>query len=188
MPRCHSQSCRCRMSPGIPSMSMCLAVWVMTSSLSSGIPDSQVHPCACYGFSAPLARSAMRLHCVFAVCSVLLYVHTHSACPRCLHKKGCTCQAQTCCGGLCHVCTAGVVQQHEAHNAEVNCLAFNPYSEHILATGSADKTVRPLTKSPLSASCPALAFAYQVVSSKFVFVHATMLRLCTCSCHKTITG
>ena len=33
---------------------------------------------------------------------------------------------------------AGVVQQHEAHNAEVNCLAFNPYSEYILAT---DKTV-----------------------------------------------
>lgn len=29
----------------------------------------------------------------------------------------------------------------EAHNAEVNCLAFNPYSEYILATGSADKTV-----------------------------------------------
>ena len=38
---------------------------------------------------------------------------------------------------------AGLVQQHEAHNAEVNCLAFNPYSEHILATGSADKTVSP---------------------------------------------
>ncbi|KAL3132860.1 Chromatin assembly complex, subunit 3 [Trebouxia sp. C0009 RCD-2024] len=36
---------------------------------------------------------------------------------------------------------SGVVQLHEAHNAEVNCLAFNPYSEHILATGSADKTV-----------------------------------------------
>eukprot|EP00742_Colponemidia_sp_Colp-10_P003936 GILJ01004196.1.p1 GENE.GILJ01004196.1~~GILJ01004196.1.p1 ORF type:complete len:425 (-),score=69.59 GILJ01004196.1:170-1444(-) len=29
----------------------------------------------------------------------------------------------------------------EAHSAEVNCLAFNPYSEFILATGSADKTV-----------------------------------------------
>jgi histone-binding protein RBBP4 len=29
----------------------------------------------------------------------------------------------------------------EAHSAEVNCLAFNPYSEYILATGSADKTV-----------------------------------------------
>uniref|UniRef100_A0A1X7UZY3 Histone-binding protein RBBP4-like N-terminal domain-containing protein n=1 Tax=Amphimedon queenslandica TaxID=400682 RepID=A0A1X7UZY3_AMPQE len=29
----------------------------------------------------------------------------------------------------------------EAHTAEVNCLAFNPYSEYILATGSADKTV-----------------------------------------------
>uniref|UniRef100_A0A2K5N4M8 Histone-binding protein RBBP4-like N-terminal domain-containing protein n=1 Tax=Cercocebus atys TaxID=9531 RepID=A0A2K5N4M8_CERAT len=29
----------------------------------------------------------------------------------------------------------------DAHNAEVNCLSFNPYSEFILATGSADKTV-----------------------------------------------
>uniref|UniRef100_A0AC35TPQ0 WD_REPEATS_REGION domain-containing protein n=1 Tax=Rhabditophanes sp. KR3021 TaxID=114890 RepID=A0AC35TPQ0_9BILA len=29
----------------------------------------------------------------------------------------------------------------EAHEAEVNCLSFNPYSEYILATGSADKTV-----------------------------------------------
>ncbi len=41
-------------------------------------------------------------------------------------------------------CCVGVVQQHEAHNAEVNCLAFNPYSEYILATGSADKTVSHL--------------------------------------------
>lgn len=27
----------------------------------------------------------------------------------------------------------------EAHSAEVNCLSFNPFSEYILATGSADK-------------------------------------------------
>lgn len=27
----------------------------------------------------------------------------------------------------------------DAHQAEVNCLSFNPYSEFILATGSADK-------------------------------------------------
>ncbi|KAL5106027.1 Histone-binding protein RBBP4 [Taenia crassiceps] len=31
--------------------------------------------------------------------------------------------------------------QVDAHTAEVNCLAFNPFSEFILATGSADKTV-----------------------------------------------
>lgn len=30
----------------------------------------------------------------------------------------------------------------EAHTAEVNCLAFNPFNEYVLATGSADKTVR----------------------------------------------
>lgn len=29
----------------------------------------------------------------------------------------------------------------EAHNGEVNCLSFNPYSEFILVTGSADRTV-----------------------------------------------
>ncbi len=29
----------------------------------------------------------------------------------------------------------------EAHGAEVNCLAFNPFNEYVLATGSADKTV-----------------------------------------------
>lgn len=32
-------------------------------------------------------------------------------------------------------------QMVEAHSAEVNCLSFNPFSEYILATGSADKTV-----------------------------------------------
>jgi histone-binding protein RBBP4 len=30
----------------------------------------------------------------------------------------------------------------EAHSAEVNCLSFNPYSEYILATGSADKVYK----------------------------------------------
>ena len=38
----------------------------------------------------------------------------------------------------------------DAHTAEVNCLSFNPYSEFILATGSADKvndTAIPLHKS-----------------------------------------
>mmetsp|Transcript_9430 Transcript_9430/g.28365 ORF Transcript_9430/g.28365 Transcript_9430/m.28365 type:complete len:419 (+) Transcript_9430:257-1513(+) len=34
-----------------------------------------------------------------------------------------------------------VVHAAEAHTAEVNCLAFNPFNEYVLATGSADKTV-----------------------------------------------
>ena len=29
----------------------------------------------------------------------------------------------------------------DAHSKEINCVAFNPFSENILATGSADKTV-----------------------------------------------
>ena len=32
--------------------------------------------------------------------------------------------------------------QVDAHSAEVNCLSFNPFSEFILATGSADKVRR----------------------------------------------
>ena len=35
----------------------------------------------------------------------------------------------------------GVMVAAEAHTAEVNCLAFNPHNPHILATGSADRTV-----------------------------------------------
>lgn len=38
-------------------------------------------------------------------------------------------------------CAAGVMVACEAHMAEVNCLAFNPHNPHVLATGSADKTV-----------------------------------------------
>ena len=35
-----------------------------------------------------------------------------------------------------------MVHAVEAHAAEVNCLGFNPFNEFVLATGSADKTVR----------------------------------------------
>uniref|UniRef100_A0A183DXQ7 WD_REPEATS_REGION domain-containing protein n=1 Tax=Gongylonema pulchrum TaxID=637853 RepID=A0A183DXQ7_9BILA len=38
-------------------------------------------------------------------------------------------------------CCNKPVHSVEAHSAEVNCIAFNPYSEFILVTGSADKTV-----------------------------------------------
>lgn len=43
-------------------------------------------------------------------------------------------------GACCCTC-AGVMVACEAHTAEVNCLAFNPHNPHVLATGSADKTV-----------------------------------------------
>jgi histone-binding protein RBBP4 len=33
------------------------------------------------------------------------------------------------------------MSQVDAHSAEVNCLSFNPFSEFILATGSADKVL-----------------------------------------------
>ena len=42
------------------------------------------------------------------------------------------------------VCDAAMTACTEAHTAEVNCLGFNPFNEYILATGSADKTVRML--------------------------------------------
>lgn len=38
-------------------------------------------------------------------------------------------------------CDTACSQKVEAHAAEVNCLAFNPFNEFVLATGSADKTV-----------------------------------------------
>ena len=41
-------------------------------------------------------------------------------------------------------CDAARAQQVEAHEAEVNCLGFNPFNEFVLATGSADKTVGSL--------------------------------------------
>ena len=37
----------------------------------------------------------------------------------------------------------------DAHTAEVNCLSFNPYSEFILATGSADKVTKLIPLAPL---------------------------------------
>lgn len=37
--------------------------------------------------------------------------------------------------------TGKASHQVEAHTAEVNCLAFNPFNEYVLATGSADKSV-----------------------------------------------
>ncbi len=35
------------------------------------------------------------------------------------------------------------------HSGEINCLAFNPLNEHLLATGSADKTVALWDRSSL---------------------------------------
>jgi histone-binding protein RBBP4 len=34
-----------------------------------------------------------------------------------------------------------VLQVEHAHDSDINCLAFNPYSEYLLATGSMDNTV-----------------------------------------------
>lgn len=41
----------------------------------------------------------------------------------------------------CNIFNILISFQVDAHTAEVNCLSFNPYSEFILASGSADKTV-----------------------------------------------
>lgn len=49
------------------------------------------------------------------------------------------CLLAACCRCVC-LCL-GVMVACEAHTAEVNCLAFNPHNPHVLATGSADKTV-----------------------------------------------
>ncbi len=33
------------------------------------------------------------------------------------------------------------LQSVSGHSGEINCIAFNPFNQHLLATGSADKTV-----------------------------------------------
>ena len=38
-------------------------------------------------------------------------------------------------------------------DSQVNCLSFNPYSEFILATGSADKTVKRILEFPRFIFC-----------------------------------
>lgn len=55
------------------------------------------------------------------------YIHTRKLLP----DRVCACRRQQ-----------SVVHAVEAHAAEVNCLGFNPFNEFVLATGSADKTVR----------------------------------------------
>lgn len=125
-------------------------LWSLCACGQNGNADAL---CACsivmhgsmctYPQCCPTTHSAMRL--------------TRSACPT-FHSSMCTylqyfshiitSSRSADCRISLHVCIAGVVQQHEAHNAEVNCLAFNPYSEHILATGSADKTVSPFKLAP----------------------------------------
>jgi WD40 repeat protein len=50
-------------------------------------------------------------------------------------------------GATCALCAAGDNKYDkakyvvDAHTKEINCLSFNPFSEYIIATGSADKTV-----------------------------------------------
>lgn len=68
----------------------------------------------------------------------------------------------------------------EAHVAEINCLAFNPYNHFILATGSADKTVglwdlRNLQKKLHSFECHNDEI-FQVQWSPF---HETVLASCS---------
>jgi histone-binding protein RBBP4 len=33
------------------------------------------------------------------------------------------------------------VQSVSGHSAEINCLSMNPFNQHLIATGSADKTI-----------------------------------------------
>ena len=63
----------------------------------------------------------------------------------------------------------------DAHTAEVNCLSFNPYSEFILATGSADKVKRRHFVSPDQQTYYALIWTKTKPNNYlylFVFLHA----------------
>lgn len=115
--------------------SWCLS-WMLRVS---GHAVSAVTSCM-YGYSSMHILTVLILH---PACS---YANNQSTRPVWFHQQTKHTSGSMHCMTALHVsATAGLVQQHEAHNAEVNCLAFNPYSEHILATGSADKTVRLLT-------------------------------------------
>ena len=60
----------------------------------------------------------------------------------------------------------------DAHTAEVNCLSFNPYSEFILATGSADKvSVIYLYKNTKGGFLWLLLNARRSFSCEFSFSH-----------------
>lgn len=70
---------RCRMLPGIQSMSMCSAAWAMTSSSSFGILGNQVHPGVCHGCCGSLAMLSMLLHHVWLrfhvhICTFMSYI------------------------------------------------------------------------------------------------------------------
>lgn len=52
----------------------------------------------------------------------------------------------------------------DAHTAEVNCLSFNPYSEFILATGSADKV-------SISCICFERVEIHDLTAQKYTFIY-----------------
>ncbi len=69
--------------------------------------------------------------------------------PSHMHAPVCLADVRPCRARHC----PGVMVAAEAHSAEVNCIAFNPLNPNILATGSADKTVRHSPCSLMTLSC-----------------------------------
>ena len=143
--------CKCRMWPGTASTSICSAASATTSSSSCGTRGS---PCpavstATLESTAPPARV---LHLFVAIlCWQMLHPSAFgSVYRRRLYRNSAqlifSCVPPAVIGvvftTLHHRVRAGIVHAGEAHQAEVNCLAFNPFNEYVLATGSADKTVR----------------------------------------------
>lgn len=63
----------------------------------------------------------------------------------------------------------------DAHTAEVNCLSFNPYSEFILATGSADKVSMFLR---IWCTCAALYTCNQIFLNSSVKCRNEFLFIC----------
>eukprot|EP00288_Rhodomonas_lens_P016451 CAMPEP_0177717134 /NCGR_PEP_ID=MMETSP0484_2-20121128/14870_1 /TAXON_ID=354590 /ORGANISM="Rhodomonas lens, Strain RHODO" /LENGTH=417 /DNA_ID=CAMNT_0019229189 /DNA_START=23 /DNA_END=1276 /DNA_ORIENTATION=- len=72
------------------------------------------------------------------------------------------------------------VQTVAAHAAEVNCLAFNPFNEHLLATGSADKTVAVWDMRNLAAKLHAFdAHDDEIIQVQWNPVYQTILGSCS---------
>ena len=72
------------------------------------------------------------------------------------------------------------VQSVSGHAAEINCLAMNPFNEHLLATGSSDKTVALWDRRNMDAKLHSFeAHDDEIIQVQWSSAYATMLASCS---------
>ena len=59
-------------------------------------------------------------------------------------------------------------QSVSGHSGEINCIAFNPFNQHLLATGSADKTVALWDRRNMDAKLHSFAVHDDEISQVFL--------------------